>query len=113
MAEAAEKSDKLKQIRIPSVLPLVPIRDMVIFPYMVVPLAVGREKSIRALDAAATGSHLIMLATQKKMETEDPKREDLYEIGTVGEILQSFKMPDGTVKILAEGIVRAKIVNFT
>jgi len=105
-------SEKQRSLTIPSKLPLLAVRDTVIFPYMVLPLAVGREKSIRATEAAMSAEHLIFLATQRKMEVEDPGREDLHEIGTVGEVLQLLKMPDGTLKILVEGITRGKIVNF-
>ncbi|HCJ67599.1 MAG TPA: endopeptidase La [Elusimicrobia bacterium] len=98
-------------LSIPPKLPLLAVRDTVIFPYMVLPLAVGREKSIRATEAAMSAEHLIFLVAQKKMEIEDPQRDDLYEVGTVGEVLQLLKMPDGTLKILVEGVTRAKIVN--
>jgi len=101
-----------KSILIPDVLPLLPVRDVVIFPYMVLPLAVGRDKSIRALEEAMARDRLIFLVTQKKMQTEDPGREDLYSVGAVGEILQLLKMPDATIKILVEGLERGKIVEF-
>ncbi|MFQ5867503.1 MAG: endopeptidase La [bacterium] len=101
-----------KSIVIPNVLPLLPVRDVVIFPYMVLPLAVGRSKSIRALEEGMARDHLIFLVTQKKIQTEDPGRDDLYSVGAVAEILQLLKMPDGTVKILVEGLERGKIVDF-
>jgi len=99
-----------KSIVIPDVLPLLPVRDVVIFPYMVLPLAVGRAKSIRALEEAMARDRLIFLVTQKKMQTEEPERDDLFSVGVVGEILQLLKMPDGTIKILIEGLERGKIV---
>jgi len=105
-----EKSKK--SIVIPDVLPLLPVRDVVVFPYMVLPLAVGRSKSIRALEEAMARDRLIFLATQKRIQTEDPGRDDLYMVGTVAEILQLLKMPDGTIKILIEGLERGKIVDF-
>jgi len=101
-----------KSIVIPDVLPLLPVRDVVIFPYMVLPLAVGRSKSIRALEEGMARDRLIFLVTQKKIQTEDPGRDDLYSVGAVAEILQLLKMPDGTVKILVEGLERGKIVDF-
>ncbi len=101
-----------KSIVIPDVLPLLPVRDVVIFPYMVLPLAVGRSKSIRALEEAMARDRLIFLATQRKIQTENPGREDIYSIGVVAEILQLLKMPDGTIKILVEGLERGKIVDF-
>lgn len=97
---------------IPKTLPLLPIRDVVIFPYMVLPLVVGREKSQKALNEAMAGSRLVFLATQKKIQTEDPQQADIYEIGTVAEVLQLLKMPDGSAKILIEGLVRASCSNF-
>jgi len=101
-----------KSIVIPDIVPLLPVRDVVIFPYMVLPLAVGRPKSIRALEEAMARDRLIFLVTQKKIQTEDPERDDLYVVGTVGEILQLLKMPDGTIKILVEGLERGKILEF-
>ncbi|MBN1384438.1 MAG: endopeptidase La [Elusimicrobia bacterium] len=101
-----------KNDSIPKMLPLLPIRDVVIFPYMVLPLVVGREKSQKALNEAMAGNRLIFLATQKKIQTEDPQQSDIYDIGTVAEVLQLLKMPDGSAKILIEGLVRAKCSNF-
>lgn len=97
---------------IPGTLPLLPVRDVVIFPYMVLPLVVGREKSQKALDESMAGNRLIFLATQKKVQTEDPNQDDIYQIGTVAEVLQLLKMPDGSAKILIEGLVRAQFSNF-
>jgi len=104
--------EKERPLVIPSRLPLLPVRDTVVFPYMVLPLAVGREKSIRATEAAMNADHLIFLLAQRKMEIEDPQKEDLYEIGTVGEVLQLLKMPDGTLKVLVEGKSRGEITDF-
>lgn len=92
--------------------PLLPLRDIVIFPHMVVPLFVGREKSIMALEAAMESNKYIFLATQKSAKTEDPKEEDVYSAGTVSQILQLLKLPDGTVKVLVEGKRRGTIVSF-
>jgi len=97
---------------IPRTLPLLPVRDVVIFPFMVLPLVVGREKSQKALETAMSGNRLIFLATQKKYQTEDPGAADIYEIGTVAEVLQLLRMPDGSAKILVEGLVRAKFSDF-
>ncbi|PKM92610.1 MAG: endopeptidase La, partial [Elusimicrobia bacterium HGW-Elusimicrobia-4] len=97
---------------IPKTLPLLPVRDVVIFPFMVLPLVVGREKSQKALESAMSGNRMIFLATQKKYQTEDPTATDIYEIGTIAEVLQLLKMPDGSAKILIEGIVRAKFSDF-
>ena len=101
-----------KDLVIPEVLPLLPIRDVVIFPYMVIPLTVGREKSINALEEAMMHDRLIFLVTQKNMQVEDPKREDLYDVGTVVEVLQLLKIPDGTIKMLVEGLQRGEITEY-
>lgn len=90
--------------------PLLPLRDIVIFPLMVVPLFVGREKSILALDAAMSGNKSIFLATQKNAKIEEPKAEDVYPVGTICQIIQLLKLPDGTVKVLVEGKKRGQIV---
>lgn len=92
--------------------PLLPLRDIVIFPYMVVPLFVGREKSILALEAAMNNNKYIFLATQKDAKTEDPKGDDIFVSGTVGQIIQLLKLPDGTVKVLVEGKKRGTIVSY-
>src|SRR3989339_530863 len=97
---------------IPKTLPLLPVRDVIIFPFMVLPLVVGREKSQKALETAMAGNRLIFLATQKKYQTEDPVAADIYEIGTIAEVLQLLKMPDGSAKILIEGLVRARFSDF-
>ncbi|HPA73667.1 MAG TPA: endopeptidase La [Spirochaetota bacterium] len=87
--------------------PLLPLRDVVVFPHMVIPLFVGREKSINALDAAMKEDRLIILATQTDAQLSVPQSEDIYEVGTLSEILQLLKLPDGTIKVLVEGISRA------
>ena len=96
-----------------SVYPVLPLRDMVVFPKMIVPLFVGREKSIKALEFAQKNSSVIILATQKKAAKEDPKEQDIYHVGTMGNILQMLKLPDGTVKVLVEGLDRVKIEHFS
>jgi ATP-dependent Lon protease len=88
---------------------VLPLRDVVVYPHMVIPLFVGREKSIQALDVAMRGDKRIMLVAQKQADVDDPKGEDLYRIGTVATILQLLKLPDGTVKVLVEGVDRARI----
>jgi len=92
--------------------PLLPLRDIVIFPHMVVPLFVGRGKSIQALEAAMSGNRNIFLASQKMATTEDPSEEDIYGAGTVCQIIQLLKLPDGTVKVLVEGKKRGVIVSY-
>ena len=90
-------------------IPLLPLRDVVIFPTVVTPLFVGREKSISALQAAMAGDKQIMLVAQKKAQQDDPKLNDLYSIGTLSTILQLIKLPDGTLKVLVEGNKRASL----
>src|SRR6476469_7660493 len=91
------------------VLPLLPLRDVVVFPHMVIPLFVGRPKSIKALEAAMEEGKNVVLVAQKSAAKDEPNPEDLYEVGTVSTILQMLKLPDGTVKVLVEGVQRARI----
>ncbi|MGN7725726.1 endopeptidase La [Luteimonas sp. 22616] len=92
-------------------LPVLPLRDVVVFPHMVIPLFVGREKSIRALDLAMEADKRILLVAQKSAETDDPDAGDLYEIGTLAQVLQLLKLPDGTIKVLVEGVARVRVGN--
>ncbi len=92
--------------------PLLPLRDVVVFPYMIIPLFVGRDKSMKALDRAMKGDRLIVLATQKDANVTSPERGDIYDIGTISEILQLLKLPDGTIKVLVEGKQRCYITDF-
>ena len=93
----------------PTQLPLLPLRDVVVFPHMVIPLFVGRPKSIKALEAAMEQGKSIMLAAQKAAAKDEPSADDIYEIGCIANILQMLKLPDGTVKVLVEGAQRARI----
>ena len=93
--------------------PVLPLRDIVVFPHMIVPLFVGREKSVRALEDVMQDDKQILLLTQKNASQDDPNKEDLYTLGTVGTVLQLLKLPDGTVKVLVEGGHRSKVVRFT
>jgi ATP-dependent Lon protease len=92
--------------------PVLPLRDIVVFPHMIVPLFVGREKSVRALEDVMKDDKQILLATQKNAAQDDPGAGDIYEVGTVGTVLQLLKLPDGTVKVLVEGGQRARITKF-
>jgi ATP-dependent Lon protease len=92
-----------------SMLPVLPLRDVVVYPHMVIPLFVGRDKSIKALDAAMKDNKQILLVAQKSAETDDPGVSDIHEIGTLANILQLLKLPDGTVKVLVEGSSRARL----
>jgi ATP-dependent Lon protease len=97
----------------PAELPVLPVRDIVVFNYMILPLFVGREKSVQAVDAALNGSRYMMITTQKDESTEDPSPEDLHTTGTVVMIMRMLKMPDGRLKVLVQGVSRAKIDHFT
>ena len=90
-------------------LPVLPLRDVVVYPHMVIPLFVGREKSIEALNAAMNNNKQILLVAQKSAEIDDPSMEDTYDVGTLATILQLLKLPDGTIKVLVEGVQRAKV----
>ncbi|MFW5875714.1 MAG: endopeptidase La [Myxococcota bacterium] len=94
------------------VLPLLPLRDIIVFPHMVVPLFVGREKSINALEEAMSHEKEILLAAQRRAKTNDPAPDDIFQVGTVGTIIQLLRLPDGTVKVLVEGKSRARIRKF-
>src|SRR3954454_2860402 len=93
--------------------PVLPLRDIVVFPHMIVPLFVGREKSIRALEEVMRTDRHILLATQLNASEDDPSIEAIYKIGTLATVLQLLKLPDGTVKVLVEGVERAKVRTYT
>jgi len=93
-------------------LPVLPLRDVVVFPHMVIPLFVGREKSITALEEAMADDKKVFLVAQKDANHDDPVPADLYEVGTIATILQMLKLPDGTVKVLVEGLDRAQVQEF-
>ncbi|MGD8250693.1 MAG: endopeptidase La [Desulfobacterales bacterium] len=101
-----------KPTDIPSTLPMMPVRDVVIFTDMLLPLFVGRDKSVRAVEEALEKDGFIFLATQKDPNTENPKADDIYTVGTIGRILRMLKLPDGRVKTLVQGITRARIVRY-
>lgn len=90
-------------------LPLLPLRDIIVFPHMVVPLFVGRQRSIKALEEAVSGKKQIFLATQREAKVNDPVAEDIYQVGTIGNVVQLLRLPDGTVKVLVEGKKRGRI----
>ncbi|HOY69253.1 MAG TPA: endopeptidase La [Methylotenera sp.] len=94
-------------------LPVLPLRDVVVYPHLVIPLFVGRTKSVRALEIASDGNKQILLVAQKSANKDEPSVEDLYEVGTVATVLQMLKLPDGTVKVLVEGVQRARFSGFT
>jgi ATP-dependent Lon protease len=98
-----------EQVKIPEMLPVLPLRDIVIFPFMIVPLFVSRERSIKAVDQALAENRMILLSAQKNPDNEEPQSGDLYDVGTVAIIMRMLKLPDGRIRILVQGIARAKI----
>ena len=92
-----------------NVYPVLPLRDIVVFPHMIVPLFVGRDKSVRALEDVMQDDKQILLVAQKNAGQDDPTHEDIHEVGTIGTVLQLLKLPDGTVKVLVEGSKRRKL----
>ena len=106
--------DKASEVIVgpPGVTPVLPLRDVVVYPHLVIPLFVGREKSIKALDSAMQDNKQILLIAQKSAEVDDPSIDDLHQIGTLANILQLLKLPDGTVKVLVEGVERAKVESY-
>ena len=105
-------SDELTVKKESTLVPLLPLRDIVVFPHMVVPLFVGREKSIAALEEAMNKEKDVLLAAQVNPKTNDPKPDDIYKVGTLASIIQLLRLPDGTVKVLIEGKKRARINQF-
>ena len=97
------KSDDAEEATTEGVIPLLPLRDIIVFPHMVVPLYVGREKSIAALEEAMANGKEILLAAQRKAKTNDPTPDDIFKVGTVGTIIQLLRLPDETIKVLVEG----------
>jgi len=107
-----KESKKTIQVDPTSVIPVLPLRDVVVYPHMVIPLFVGRDKSIKALDAVMQDSKQILLVAQKSAEVDEPGMSDMYKVGTLATILQLLKLPDGTVKVLVEGGARAQVKKF-
>src|SRR5678815_2583023 len=102
----------IQNMDIPEQLPLLPVRDIVVFPYMVLPLFVGRDMSIKAIEAALAGNRMIFLATQKALDVENPTPEDIHSVGTIVIIMRMLKLPDERIKILVQGLSKAKIAGY-
>ncbi|MDQ6734659.1 MAG: endopeptidase La [Nitrospirota bacterium] len=110
---AAETTEPdIQNLEIPEQLPLLPVRDIVVFPYMVLPLFVGRDMSIKAIEAALAGNRMIFLATQKALDVENPTPDDIHNIGTIGIIMRMLKLPDERIKILVQGISKGRIQEY-
>src|SRR5512147_2338603 len=106
------KQQESEELKIPEVLPLLPVRDVVVYPYMILPLFVGREISIAAVDHALAGDRLIFLATQKEVGEEETTPEGIYGFGTIAMIMRMLKLPDGRVKILVQGLSKGRIMEY-
>ena len=106
-----EKSEK--EIEIPDSLPVLPVRDIVVFPYMILPLFVGRDMSIKAIEQCLDNNRLVLLLTQKDLNVENPMPDDLYTVGTIALVMRMLKLPDGRVKILVQGLNKAKATSFS
>ena len=113
-AEAMEHEGGLNMSAqsIPDTLPVLPVRDVVIFNYMILPLFIGRDKSVQAVDAALKNGRYLLVCAQKEESTEDPKPEDIYEVGTVVQVMRMLKMPDSRIKILVQGVSRARVTGY-
>ncbi|HEX8947521.1 MAG TPA: endopeptidase La, partial [Dissulfurispiraceae bacterium] len=109
----ATVKDEAKDIEIPGTVPVLPVRDIVIFPYMILPLFVGRDISIKAIDHALNTNRMVLLLAQKDLNVEAPVTDDLYSMGTVCMIMRMLKLPDGRVKILVQGLSKARVVKFS
>src|SRR6478736_10304221 len=107
-----DQSPEQQQITIPDVLPVLPLPDVVVFPYMIVPLFVNRERAAKAVDQALAENRMIMLVAQKDANIDDPKPEALHDFGTVGVIMRMLKLPDGRIRILVQGFSRAQVEFF-
>src|SRR6266508_2036915 len=115
MADVEEKeketaaAEREPDVPIPDILPVLPLKDVVVFPFIILPLSVSREKSILAVDAALAEQRIIMLIAQKDASNETPKPDDLYQVGTVVAIMRMLKLPDGRIRLLVQGLTRARI----
>jgi ATP-dependent Lon protease len=112
MAEKVEQNDN-NEFEVPDELPILPIRDIVVFPYMILPLFVGREVSVKAIEESLEADKMVMLLTQKDVSVESPMADDLYDTGVVGLIMRTLKLPDGRIKILVQGLGRASVKEYT
>src|SRR4030042_1050266 len=102
-----------KEIEIPENLPVLPVRDIVVFPYRILPLFVGREMSIKAIEHSLNSNKMVFMVTQKDLDVENPTPDDLYSVGTAGVIMRMLKLPDGRVKILIRGLSKARALNYS
>ena len=114
MADVVEAEQKVdKEIEIPDNLPVLPVRDIVVFPYMILPLFVGREISIKAIEYSLNTNRMVLLLTQKDLNIENPTPDDLHSVGTIGIVMRMLKLPDGRVKILVQGLTKARALSYS
>ncbi len=114
MVEAIDAEEKIeKEVEIPGNLPVLPVRDIVVFPYMILPLFVGREMSIKAIEYSLSSNRMVLLLTQKDLNIENPTPEDLFTVGTVALVMRMLKLPDGRVKILVQGLAKARALEYS
>src|SRR5438105_836524 len=107
-----DQAPEQQQITIPDILPVLPLPDLVVFPYMIVPLFVNRDRSAKAVDQALAENRMVLLVSQKNPDVDDPKAEDLHNFGTVSIIMRMLKLPDGRVRVLVQGLSRARVEYF-
>ena len=117
MAEVEEKekeivTERSEELPIPDILPVLPLKDVVVFPFIILPLSVSREKSINAVDAALAEQRIIMLVAQRDAQNETPRADELFTVGTVAAIMRMLKLPDGRIRLLVQGLARARIDSF-
>ncbi|HYV41539.1 MAG TPA: LON peptidase substrate-binding domain-containing protein, partial [Thermoanaerobaculia bacterium] len=115
MAEVEEKeivTERDQDLPIPDILPVLPLKDVVVFPFIILPLSVSREKSINAVDAALAEQRIIMLVAQQDAQNETPRPGELFTVGTVAAIMRMLKLPDGRIRLLVQGLARARIDSF-
>src|SRR5262245_47223156 len=117
MAEVEEKerevaTERGEELPIPDILPVLPLKDVVVFPFIILPLSVSREKSINAVDAALAEQRIIMLVAQRDAQNETPRADELFSVGTVAAIMRMLKLPDGRIRLLVQGLSRARVDSF-
>ncbi|CAG0952927.1 partial Lon protease, partial [Gammaproteobacteria bacterium] len=108
----AEETASVETIQIPDLLPVLPLKDVVLFPYVIVPLSVSRDRSIAAVDAALSEQRILLLLAQKDPSVEEPSPADLYETGTAAAVMRMLKLPDGRIRLLVQGLSRVKVDGF-
>ncbi len=113
LEQIAEEGQDRQDLEIPETLPVLPVRDIVVFPYMILPLFVGREMSIKAIEESLARDKMVLLLTQKDLNVENPGTDELYEVGVVGLIMRMLKLPDGRIKVLVQGLNKARVKKYT